>query len=133
MAASFQLEIVTPIEVIDCGQVDYLRASGADGLFGVEARHTRMMTALKVGEVKVVSGGKNRYYAIGPGYADIQGQSVQLLVESAEEARSIDATRAQAAAERARTRLKQKADIDAARAETALARAINRLSVAGRK
>lgn len=132
MAATFQLEIVTPIEVIDCGQVDYLRASGEDGLFGIEARHTRMMTALKVGEVKVVSGGKDRYYAIGPGYADIQGQSVQLLVESAEEAHSIDAARAKAAAERARVRLKQKSDVDAARAETALARAVNRLSVAGR-
>ncbi|MCH7575979.1 MAG: ATP synthase F1 subunit epsilon [Candidatus Marinimicrobia bacterium] len=132
MAATFQLEIVTPLEVIDCGQVEYLRASGRDGLFGVEARHTRMMAALNVGEVKVVSGGRNRYYAIGPGYADIQGQSVQLLVESAEESHSIDAARAKAASERARSRLKQKTDVDAARAESALARAVNRLNVAGR-
>ncbi|MCH8930043.1 MAG: ATP synthase F1 subunit epsilon [Proteobacteria bacterium] len=132
MAASFQLEIVTPIEVIDCGQVEYLRAPGRDGLFGVQARHTRTMSALRVGEVKVVADGKNRYYATGPGYADIQGQSVQLLVESAEEAHSIDAARAKAAEERARDRLQQKPDVDAARAETALARAVNRLFVAGR-
>ncbi len=132
MAASFQLEIVTPTAVIDCGQVEYLRAPGRDGLFGVQARHTRSMSVLRVGEVKVVLDGKNRYYATGLGYADIQGQSVQLLVESAEEAHSIDAARAKAAEERARTRLKQKTEVDSARAETALARALNRLQVAER-
>ena len=132
MAASFQLEIVTPTAVIDCGQVESLRAPGRDGLFGVQARHTRTMSALRVGEVKVVTEGKNRYYATGPGYADIQGQSVQLLVESAEEAHSIDAARAHAAEERARLHLKQKTEFDAARSESALVRALNRLLVAER-
>lgn len=134
MPQSFQLEIVTPIQVIDCGQVDYLRAPGLDGLFGVEARHARAMTAIATGEIKVVTGGKERYFATGPGFADIQGQSVQLLVESAEEADGIDEARAQAAAERARERLKQRAaaEVNATRAEAALLRAITRLHVAER-
>ena len=134
MAATFQLEIVTPIKVVDCGQVDYLRAPGQDGLFGVQAGHTITMARLDVGEVKVVSGGKNRFFAIGPGYADIQGGSVQLLVESLEEAIDIDQARAKTALERARKRLETRTakDVDAIRAEAALLRATNRLQIAER-
>ena len=140
MNESFQLEIVTPTRVIDCGQVTYLRAPSLDapvgGLFGVMARHIRAMITLGVGEIKVVQDGKPRYYAINGGYADIHGNSVQLLVEAAEEAGEIDVNRARSAAERARERLRQKArdhTIDAARADAGLHRAVIRLSVAGRK
>ena len=134
MAATFQLEIVTPTKVVDCGQVDYLRAPGQDGLFGGEARHTLTMARLKIGEVKVVTGGKQRFFATGPGYADIQGTSVQLLVESLEEAGDIDEARAKSALERARDRLEHRTakDVDAARAEAALLRATTRLHVAER-
>ncbi len=134
MAATFQLEIVTPTKVVDCGQVDYLRAPGQDGLFGVQARHTVTMARLDIGEVKVVAGGKQRFFAIGPGYADIHGGSVQLLVESLEEAGDIDEARAKSALERARQRLEHRTatDVDGTRAEAALLRATIRLHVAER-
>ena len=135
MAATFQLEIVTPTQVIDCGPVDYLRAPSEDGLFGVMARHTRAMVSLDVGEIKYLKAGKVHYYATNGGYADIHGHKVQLLVETAEVAREIDEARAKSAEERARERLRQQArdrTIDEARAEVALQRAVNRLSVAGR-
>ena len=142
MPQSFQLEIVTPTQVIDCGPVNYLRAPSLDGLFGIMARHTRAMISLEVGEIKVVprrgpdgKEGKPQYYATNGGYADIHGNSVQLLVETAEEAGEIDAERAQAAAHRSRERLavSMRKDIDGARAEAALHRALIRLLVAGRK
>ena len=132
--AGFQLEIVTPTKVIDCGSVDYLRASGLDGLFGVEPHHARAMIALEAGETKVQSGSKTTFYATGPGFADIQGGSVQLLVETAEGASDIDAARAKSAAQRAKERLTgSHADVDVARAQQALKRAAARLHVAGRK
>lgn len=134
MAATFQLEIVTPTAVIDCGQVEYLRAPSEDGLFGVMARHTRSMMTLGIGEVKVTAGGKDTYYATNGGYADIHGNNVQLLVETAEEAGSIDDARAKAAVQRARERLhsESRKDVDQARAESSFARAINRLGVTQR-
>ncbi len=134
MTSTFQLEIVTPTRVVDCGPVNYLRAPSLDGLFGVMARHTRAMISLEVGEIKVVKEGKPQYYATNGGYADIHGNSVQLLVETAEEAGEIDAERAKAAAERARGRIhSREAGIDEARAEFALHRALIRLLVAGRR
>lgn len=134
MAATFQLEIVTPTAVIDCGQVDYLRAPSEDGLFGIMAHHTRAMMTLGVGEVKVTVGGKDTFYATNGGYADIHGNNVQLLVETAEEASSINDARAKAAADRARERLhgESRRDIDHARAESSFARAMNRLDVTRR-
>lgn len=135
MAGTFQLEIITPTRVIDCGPVNYLRAPSLDGLFGVMTRHTRAMITLDVGEIKVVKEGRPRYYATNGGYADIHGYSVQLLVETAEESGEIDVQRAEAAAERARERLvvRMRKGIDEARAEIALKRALNRLGVAGKK
>ncbi len=135
MAASFQLEIVTPTRVIDCGAVDYLRAPSGDGLFGVMARHTRAMVALDVGEIKYLKEGKTHYYATIGGYADIHGDHVQLLVETAEVAQEIDRDRAKSAEQRARERLREKArdrTIDEARASAALQRALSRLNVAER-
>ncbi|UCH62945.1 MAG: ATP synthase F1 subunit epsilon [Fidelibacterota bacterium] len=134
MPRSFQLEIITPTRVLDLGPVNYLRAPSLDGLFGIMARHTRAMISLEVGEVKVVKEGKPQYYATNGGYADIHGNSVQLLVETAEEAGEIDVERAKSAAERARGRIRSReTGIDEARAEIALKRALNRLGIAGRR
>jgi F-type H+-transporting ATPase subunit epsilon len=114
--------------------VNYLRAPSLDGLFGIMARHTRAMISLEVGEIKVMKEGKPQYYATNGGYADVHGNSVQLLVETAEEAGEIDSQRAKAAAERARGRIYgREAGIDQARAEAALQRALIRLGVAGNK
>ena len=135
MSATFQLEIVTPTQVIDCGPVDYLRAPSEDGLFGVMARHTRAMVSLDVGEIKYIKAGKVHYYATNGGYADIHGHKVQLLVETAEVAQEIDVDRASAAEQRARERLREQArdrTINEVRAEAALQRAVNRLNVAGK-
>jgi len=134
MPRSFQLEIVTPTRVLDLGPVNYLRAPSLDGLFGIMARHTRAMISLEVGEIKVVKEGKPQYYATNGGYADIHGNSVQLLVETAEEAGEIDLQRAKAAAERAQGRIRSReTGIDEARAEIALKRALSRLGIAGRR
>ncbi len=133
MPEQFQLEIVTPTKVIDCGAVDYLRAPSDDGLFGVLRGHTRAMISLAVGEIKVTAGGSDRFFATNGGYADIHPGRVQLLVETAEEASDIDSARAKAAAGRAEERVHERSpEIDNARAEAALHRAVNRLSVAGR-
>jgi F-type H+-transporting ATPase subunit epsilon len=98
------------------------------------ARHTRAMITLDLGEIKVVKEGKPTFYATNGGYADIHGNNVQLLVETAEAAGEIDLDRAKEAAERARQRVRGRdAGIDSARAEFALHRALIRLGVAGRK
>jgi len=135
MAAQFHLEIITPTKVYDEGEVDYLRAPGVDGAFGVMAGHTDSIMALTVGEIKVVKGSVETTYAATKGFAEITAEGVQLLVESAEPGSDIDLSRAQSAYDRAKEHLAKKQDemIDELRALRALERSMNRLKVAEKK
>ena len=135
MAAQFHLEIITPTKVYDEGDVDYLRAPGVDGAFGVMAGHTESIMALSVGEIKVVKGSVETTYASTKGFAEITDKGVQLLVESAEPGADIDLSRAQSAYDRAKEKLTKKQDemIDELRALRALERSMNRLKVAEKK
>ena len=83
MANTFQLEIITPTTIYTEGQVSYVRAESTEGKFGIMAKHTSAIIALGIGEIKVVKDGKNYYYATNGGYADIQPESVLLLLETA--------------------------------------------------
>jgi len=132
MAAQFHLEIITPTKVFDEGDVDYVRAPGVDGLFGVLAGHTDSIMALGLGEVKVTKGSAETIYACTRGFAEITRAGVQLLVESAETQADIDPKRAQEAYDRANAYLAKKQDamINEKRAVRALERAMNRLRVA---
>jgi F-type H+-transporting ATPase subunit epsilon len=70
--------------------------------------------------------------AVNSGFAEVSGDRVSIIVDSAENASEIDVKRAQAALERAKKRLEQVRhddDIDSLRAESALKRAISRLKV----
>ena len=131
MANTFQLEIITPTQIFTEGQVSYVRAESPDGQFGIMAKHTPATIALGIGEIKVVKDGKETFYATNGGFADIQKESVLLLVETAEKISDIDKNRAEAARQRAQERMKDK-EIDRTRAQTAIAKAENRLKVFNR-
>ncbi|MBC8190969.1 MAG: ATP synthase F1 subunit epsilon [Candidatus Marinimicrobia bacterium] len=135
MAAKFHLEIITPTKVYDEGDVDYLRAPGVDGAFGVLAGHTESIMALAVGEIKVVKGSIEKFYASTKGFAEITDKGVQLLVESAEPMEAIDLNRAQTAYDRAKQHLSRKKDegLDELRAIRAVERSMNRLRVGSKR
>ena len=129
MSKTFQLDIITPEKVISIGQVEYLRAPDNQGLFGVQAKHTPATISMGIGEIKVTQNGKNLYYATNGGFANINSEGVLLLVETVEEAKHIDKTRATKAVERAKAFLKDPSN-DLKRAQSALSRSKNRLKVA---
>ena len=131
MANTFQLEIITPTQIFTEGQVSYVRAESPDGQFGIMAKHTPATIALGIGEIKVVKDGKETFYATNGGFADIQEESVLLLVETAEKISDIDKDRAESARQRAQERLQNK-EMDRARTQTAIAKAKNRLKVFNR-
>ena len=128
MANTFQLEIITPTQIFPEGQVSYVRAESPDGQFGIMSHHTAATVALGIGEVKVVKKGKEYYYATTGGFADIQPESVLLLLETAELVSDIDVDRAEAAKKRAQDRLNDK-NMDKASSRIAIAKAKNRLKV----
>ena len=131
MANTFQLEIITHTQIFTEGQVSYVRAESPDGQFGIMAKHTPATIALGIGEIKVVKDGKETFYATNGGFADIQKESVLLLVETAEKISDIDKDRAESARQRAQERLQNK-EMDRARTQTAIAKAKNRLKVFNR-
>lgn len=130
---TFPLEIATPIRLTEISEVTYLRCPGLEGLFGVMAKHAPALIAMGVGEIKITSGGRDRYLATSGGYAEISTGRVQLLLETAEEKEMIDVERAEASRRRAAERLAVRAaEIDRTRAVASLTRALNRLNVATR-
>ena len=131
MANTFQLEIITPTQIFTEGLVSYVRAESPDGQFGIMAKHTPATIALGIGEIKVVKDGKETFYATNGGFADIQKESVLLLVETAEKISDIDKDRAETSRQRAQERLQNK-EMDRARTQTAIAKAKNRLKVFNR-
>ena len=87
---TFDLEIVTPTQVIKKESVSYLRCPGLDGLFGVLPGHRSALIALDLGEIKVSQNNSDTFYATSGGFAEINNSKVELLVETVEEANDID-------------------------------------------
>jgi len=131
MSKTFQLDIVTPTNVISEGQVEYLRAPSTEGLFGIIGGHAVATILMDIGEIKVTKDGKELYYATNGGFADIRPESVMLLVETAEKLSDINKERAENAIKRAQERL-QNNETDLNRARAAINRARNRIKISNR-
>jgi F-type H+-transporting ATPase subunit epsilon len=131
---TFQLEVVTPQRLIISEEVEELVAPGTEGYFGVWPGHTPFMTTLKIGELSYKRRGDERFLAVSWGYAEIRPEKAIILVETAERAEEIDRARAEESRVRAEERLRRWGDatIDFARAQAALERALTRVSVAAK-
>ncbi|MGB9711976.1 MAG: F0F1 ATP synthase subunit epsilon [Dissulfurimicrobium sp.] len=137
MANKILLEVVTPTRLVVSEEVDLVTAPGADGVFGVMANHTALLSTLKVGEMHYNADNKTVRLAVSGGFCEISNNRMTVLAEAAEISTEIDVERALRAKERAERRLQeaqqQREKIDVARAQAALARAMARLKVAGRQ
>ena len=131
MNKKFHLDIVTPNGTFSIGKINYLRAPSIDGLFGVLANHIPSIIAIGAGEIKITVEGKDQFYATSGGYADINKESVSLVLETAENANSIDIKRSEDAVKRATKHLDNPSE-DLNRARKAIERAKVRISVAKR-
>ena len=85
MTNLFQIDIITPVENINIGTSEYLRAPNLDGLFGVQARHVSSIISIGSGEIKITQKGKEKFYSTTGGYADIKPEGVVLILETFQE------------------------------------------------
>ncbi len=133
---SFQLEVVTPQRLIVSDEITELVAPGSEGYFGVLPGHIPFITTLKIGEITYWKGKDERHLAVTWGYAEVRGDKVILMTETAERAEEVDTERAEHARQRAERRLHDwgagDETIDFARAQAALQRALTRLQVAAK-
>lgn len=128
------LEIATPDHLVLTEGVDEVILPSVNGSMGVRPGHTPLLARLDVGEISYRVGSQTHYLACSGGFAEVLGDRVSILAETAEPAEAIDLDRAQRSRERAEGRIKEANEADAsfARAETSLKRALSRIQVHGR-
>ncbi|PKN69445.1 MAG: ATP synthase F1 subunit epsilon [Deltaproteobacteria bacterium HGW-Deltaproteobacteria-12] len=131
MSDDLILEIVTPEKVAFTGKVEEVTIPGTEGEFGVLRGHEALLTSVDIGELNFTMDGKKTYYAINTGFAEVTGEKVTVLIETAERSDSIDKDRALRAKQNAEARLAQiaKENVEYEKINLALTRAITRIRV----
>lgn len=128
--SQFELEILTPEREFYRENVDMLVVKTTDGLRGILARHTPMITTVDVGSIRIKKEGKVYTAAVTEGLMYVTGSKVTVTVDAAEWPEEIDQNRANSAKERAEERLHMdKSKVDYYRAKAALGRALTRIQV----
>ena len=104
-----------------------------DGVYGVQAGHSRVLVAIHMGMLKFTVDGETREILVGDGIAEVTPTFVLLLVDSAERPEDIDKNRAEAARIRAEERLQHKQSMhEYYQTKIALDRAMQRLQTASK-
>ncbi len=134
MASDLTLRVITPEKVLLDTTATAVKVPATDGLMGILPRHAAMVAALDAGVLTYKEGGQDVELFVSGGFAEVRQNTVRILATVGERPEDIDLERAQAAEERARTRLapdKRAAEdtLDIARANAALRRAMFRLRV----
>ena len=76
------LEILTPEKKLYSGEVQGVQLPGIDGLFEVLDKHAPLVSALGVGQVKVLKKGEaSETYAIQGGFVEVINNQATVLVE----------------------------------------------------
>ena len=129
--STFLVEIVTPERKVYSEQANMIVVTGVEGQLGIMPNHIPLVTPLKIAPVTIKRDGGSDVIAVNGGFMEVRKDQVVILAESAELPEDIIEERAEAAKQRAQSRLAlAKADeIDFRRAELALQRAMNRLNV----
>lgn len=102
------LSIVTPQREALTQDVQFITVPTPTGTIGILPNHIPLVTALVEGEIKVVSGDKESYFAIGGGFMQVTKKSVMILVSRAVNAEELNESEIKKAQETARTAVKQK-------------------------
>jgi len=133
MAKTQRLDIVTPEKVVFSEEVEFVVAPGVEGELGILPEHAPLVSALKIGVLRVQQDGKTFKVAVTGGFIEVKNSRIVVLADAAEREDQIDTERAEAAKQRAEQRLANRsAGVDVARAELALQRSMARLKAAGR-
>lgn len=79
----FLLEIITPQRMAFAEEVEAVAVPTTHGTIGVLAGHEPLFSALKDGEIKISTGSKEFFLAIGGGFMEVTKKKVSILVSRA--------------------------------------------------
>ncbi|WP_309716285.1 ATP synthase F1 subunit epsilon [Armatimonas sp.] len=131
MAATFQLDIVTPEKTVLSGEVSSVQVPSVEGSLGVLAGHAPLLAELGVGECVVrLADGSTRQLVVAGGFLDVGKAKVSVLASTAEFDDEIDVSRAEAALVRARELMNSTEATDRAEIMASMRRAQARIRLA---
>jgi len=98
---SIRCEIVAQDRTVFEGPADMVIAPGVEGDMGILPNHAPLLSALRIGFLKVRYEGREEVFTISGGVIEVQPEIVTVLADAAENVREIDIARAEAARKRA--------------------------------
>lgn len=131
MAEKFKLTIVAPDREFFDEEVDMVEFNTTEGEIGIYAGHAPLTVIVNPGVLTITQGETVKNAALHAGFVQILPQEVTILAEIIEWPGEIDEERANAARQRAESRLNERSSgIDIDRAQAALMRSIARINAA---
>jgi len=100
-------EIVSQDRIVYQGDADIVVIPGAEGVMGIMAHHSPVLTVLQFGVITVRSGKEEMFFTVAGGVAEVQPDQVTVLADAAENIEEINIQRAEEAKQRAEELLKQ--------------------------
>jgi F-type H+-transporting ATPase subunit epsilon len=129
-----QLEVVSPERRAFTDEVDEVIVPGIDGQLGILPHHTRLITALGTGELRIKKGDTEQSLLISGGFVEVRADKVIVMADLAEHSSEIDEARAVEARKAAEAELEAANDpVDIARVRAALQTALMRERIATRR
>jgi len=130
MPTPFQLDILTPEHAFYSGPAEGVIVTTPDGELCVLARHTPLVTPIKIGSIRLNIGGAWKEAFVSEGFMEVGNSRTVIFTQACEWPEDIDRRRAEEAMQRERERLRQQTSIREQKAsQIALARAMARLRV----
>ena len=114
---SLTLEIVTPEARVYSDTIDSVVIPTVEGEVGILPGHIPLLTQVELGELRVTKNGQTLWLAVGGGFAQIEGDRINVLAEHAITEEKIDENAVEAAMKRAEAQLKEAATADPAEFE----------------
>lgn len=132
--STFLLEIITPQRRAFSEQVDAVTVPSHMGTLGVLAHHEPLFCSLEEGEIKITSGTKEFFLAIGGGFMEVSEGKVSILVSRAVHADELNEAELKKAAEDAKKAIAQAGKgMELSAAQAMLRRSILELKVSQRR
>jgi len=90
MADKIHFSLVSPARELFAGEVDHVVVPGAEGEFGVLARHAPLMATIRPGALRILNDGQERRIFVNGGFADVTPDGLTVLAEDAVDLESFD-------------------------------------------
>ncbi len=131
MSKKIHLKIVTPDQILLDKEVESVSIPTVEGEITVLPTHIPILAGMKTGELRIKEGGKEEFFSVTRGVAEVDGETITILTDSAEHAEDIDEERAEEARKAAKELLEKKRDGEEGYADLVsdLERALSRIKI----